>query len=200
MDVVKLAGNQRFPDAARVFACIVRQKLLKGHQGVGMAAVGNLPVLEQRHKPVARTALPVACRAEGGDITHAHQPTNHLVKRALIADVKLLAALVLGLRLAITAHTGARSAADLRYAKADDLFTHSLAFARGDNHARVGNRYANQGAYFGEGSVVDAVVKYIGVDIVGVLDARHADGMRPNAVHGLQMLGMHQKRGKLIFI
>ena len=49
-------------------------------------------------------------------------------------------------------------------------------------------------------AAINAIVKNAWVNIIGTTDSRHGNGVRANAVHGLQMLGMHQKTGKLVTI
>ena len=52
----------------------------------------------------------------------------------------------------------------------------------------------------GEGVVVDAVVKLVGVDVVGALQARHRDGVRPHAVHSLEVLGVAEQARELVAV
>ena len=88
----------------------------------------------------------------------------------------------------------------MRNAQTKRLFAHLGALACGDDHAGIGHRDADNRNQLGKGVVVDAVVKVLGVNVVGRLNARHADGVRSHAVNRLQMLGMHEQTGKLVAV
>ena len=77
---------------------------------------------------------------------------------------------------------------------------HGLVLPGGHNHAGVGHRHPDAGADLQEGVVVNAVVKLVGVDVVGVLYTGHADGVGPHPVDGLQVLGVHQQARELIAV
>ena len=49
------------------------------------------------------------------------------------------------------------------------LFPDLLVLPGGHDHAGVGHRHPDAGADLQEGVVVDAVVEFVGVDVVGVL-------------------------------
>ena len=104
------------------------------------------------------------------------------------------------LRLGVAADRRARAAAHLRDADCERTRAHRLALAGRDDHAGVGHGDADAGDDLEKGLVVDAVVKGRGVDVVGALDARHADRVRADAVRRLQMLGVHQEPRKLVFV
>ncbi len=77
---------------------------------------------------------------------------------------------------------------------------HRLPFARGDDHPRVGNGDADKRDYLLEHLVGDPVVEHVRVDVHRGLHARNADGVRPHAVHGLQVLGVHDEPRELVAV
>ena len=164
-----------------------------------MAAVEDLAALAQAHEPVTRAALAIARGAEGRDLALIHQPADDLVECALVRNLKLLG-IMRALLLGIATDRGARAAADLRNTQLERLFAHGLALARRDDHAGIRHRDADARDDLFKQLVAQAVVKHVRVDIVRPLDARHADRVRADAVHGFQMLGVHQQAGKLILV
>ena len=128
-----------------------------------------------------------------------HQPAHHLVERALIGHVKLLG-IVRTLLLRVAADRGARRAADLRHAEIQHLAAHGFALARGNDDARVGHGDAHAGDDLGKELVGEAVVEHVGVDVVGVFDARNADGVRADAVNGFEVLRVHHQAREFILI
>ena len=131
------------------------------------------------------------------NIPQLHQPADYLVERSLIGNVELLR--VRGtLLLRISSDGGSRASADLGNAEPENLFSDRLVFPGRNDHAGVRHCDADERADFGEGFVADAALKGIRIDVVGMLDARDADGVRSDAVNGFQMLCVHQQAGKLI--
>ena len=128
-----------------------------------------------------------------------HQPAHHLVQRPLVGHVELLG-VVGAVLLGVAAHGRAARAADLADAHLQEARAHLLALPGGNDHARVGHGQADAGRDFGEGLVVDAVVERVRVDVVGALHARYADGVRADAVHGLQVLRVHDQPRELILV
>ena len=157
-----------------------------------MAAVEDLPRLAQRHEAVARAPRAVAGRAEARHIAKLQEPAHHLVQRPRVVHVELRGIVLRALLRLVAADAGGGRAGDLRDAEVEDAFPAFFGFARRDNHARVGNGDADDRHELREGVVAHCVGERAGVDVVRRTDARHADGVRPDAVHGLQVLGVHQ--------
>ena len=75
-----------------------------------------------------------------------------------------------------------------------------LGFPGGDDNTGVRDGDPENRHDFSENIVVDPVVKFVGIDVVGRADSRHADGVRADALSGLQMLGVHQQAHKIIAV
>ena len=162
-----------------------------------MAAVLDLLALAKLHEPVTGSALPVACGAEGGNIPHVHQPAHHLIQGTLVGYVKLLR-IVGTFLLAIASHGGSGCATDLGNAQSQQLFPDILAFPGGNNHAGIGHCDPDQSTQLCKNLVADAVIKSVGINVIRMLDPRHANRMGAHPMYRLQMLRMHQQSGKLI--
>ncbi len=128
-----------------------------------------------------------------------HQPADHLVERALVGHVELLGIMRTQL-FRIAAHRSARPARYLAHAVLQRMGTHLFPLTRGDDHPGIGNGDADKRDYLLEHLVGDAVVEHVGVDVHRGLHARDADGVRPHAMHRLQMLGMHDKPRELVAV
>ena len=69
-----------------------------------------------------------------------------------------------------------------------------------NDHAGIRNGNADARDNLFKQRVGKTVVEYIRVDVVGALDARHAYGVRTDAVHRLEMLSVHQQTGKFVSV
>ena len=128
-----------------------------------------------------------------------HQPVHHFVQGPLVGHVKLLR--VVGpLFFRVAAHRGAGSAADLGDADPQHPPAHVFRFPGGDDHAGIGYCQPDAGRDLDEGFIVNAVVEHVRIDIIRPLDPGHADGVRSHAVHGFQVLRVHDQAGKLILV
>ncbi len=80
--------------------------------------------------------------------------------------------------------------------------TRSLDFcdSRGDNHAGVWHGDTQYRYDFGKGIVVNGIAESAWVDVIGWTDTGYADGMRPYAVNGFQMFGVHQNADKVVTV
>ena len=165
-----------------------------------MAAVENLTGLAERHETVARTAFAVACCAEARDVSHLHEPAGDFVQRAAVVDIELGGFLRFGRVVRIAADACLGGAADLRDAEMEDAFARLLAFARGDDHARVGDGDADAGHDLRELVVVDAVLERGGIDVVSGADARDGDRVRADAEGRFQMFRVHEQGGEFVAI
>ena len=71
-----------------------------------MAAVLYLFAFAQSHETVTGTAFAVAGGAKARNVAHRHQPIDHFVQRAGVADVKLSGIFFFRFRLGIAADAG----------------------------------------------------------------------------------------------
>ena len=165
-----------------------------------MAAVLDLAGLAQAHEAVAGAASAVAGGAEAWDVAHAHEPLHDFIQRAVVADIELGGVFFFWFWLYIAANAGAGSAADLADADVQRTRADFLVLAGGDDHAGVWHSDADAGDDLDEGIVVDAVVEFVWIDVVGVFHAWHADGVWADAVDGFQMFGVHQQAGEFVAI
>lgn len=165
-----------------------------------MAVVQNLSALAERHKAVAGASLPIACRAEAGDVVQLHEPAHHLIQGAAVADIELCGIVVRCLWHIVTAHTGAGTAADLGDAQREDTFPHGLALSCGDDHTGIRNCHTNQSTDLGENVVADAVVEVVRIDVLRRFDAGDADGVGADTVYCFQMFSVHQQPHQLVGI
>ena len=165
-----------------------------------MAAVQDLLALAQGHEPVPGASLTIAGGAEAWHIAQADEPVDYLIQGTLVADIKLGRIVVLVLFLKIAAYAGAGAAADLGNAQLQCLLADSLALPGGDDHAGIWHSHTDEGDDLLEDLIADAVVKGIRVDIISLLDTRHADGMWTYSMDSLQMLCVHEEAGKFIAV
>ena len=165
-----------------------------------MAAVQNLLALAQGHEPVPGAALTIAGGTEAWHIAQADEPVDYLVQGTLVADIKLGRIVVLFLFLHIAAYAGAGAAANLGNAQLQCLLADSLALTGGDNHAGIWHGHTDESDDFLKDLIADAVVKGIRINIVSLLDTRHADGMRAYPMDSLQVLCVHEDAGKFIAV
>src|SRR5699024_7428263 len=137
---------------------------------------------------------------EAGDVIHRHEPAYDLIQGMGVDNVELLRTLVFRFGFAVAAHAGARAAADRRVANMDDSLPHRLALPGRNNHAGVRYGDTDTGYDLGKGIIVNAVGKCTGVNVICIAEPGHADGVRAYAKRSLQMLGVHEKSGKLIAV
>ena len=128
-----------------------------------------------------------------------HQPAHHLIERPLVGHVELLR-VVRAFRFRVAAHARAGRAADLGHAEVEQPAAHRLALAGGDDDAGIRHRQADAGGDLFKDLVGDAVVKLVRIDVRRALEPRHADGVRAHAVHGLQVLRVHDEPGELVLV
>ena len=128
-----------------------------------------------------------------------HQPVNYLIQCTLVGNVKLLC-IVRSFFLGIAAYRCTGTTADLRDAKAKQLAADFLILTGGDDHSGVRYCQTDAGCDLCKGVVVDAVVKCIRIDIVGMFYSGHADSVRANAVHCLEVFRVHEESCEFIFI
>ena len=98
--------NKVVSDCCRFRRGIVCQIFFQRHQGIGVAAVLDLPTFTQRHKAVTCTAFPVTGGTEAGDIIQFHKPADDFIECTGVADIELFRFFVFRFRFAITANTG----------------------------------------------------------------------------------------------
>lgn len=81
-----------------------------------------------------------------------------------------------------------------------DALACGLIFSCGNDHAGIRYGDADAGDDLGKGIIVNTVVKLIRINIVRMFQSGNTDRVGPYAEGCFQMLGMHQKSGKLIAV
>ena len=156
-----------------------------------MTAVLNLLVFTKRHETVSGTAFSITGSTETWNIFHIHQPFYHFIETSGIADIKLCGAFILRFFFRVTADTGTGTATNLRDTKMKHTLSAFLAFSCGDNHSGIRDCNTDTGYDFCKSIITDSICKRRSVDIIGITQTRHTDGMRTDTESCFKMFGMH---------
>ena len=186
--------DERLARRAGLFARVFPQVLGQGGHGVGGAVVLDLAGLGQVHEVLAGAAQPVAGGAERRYLAHLQEFADDLFQRAVVADAELLLVEVLhAVTLAVATDLDAGAPVDLRTAEVEQLAAQFSGLARGEDHAHIGHRQAQDGDEPLEVGVAQRVLGLEGA-VAGVLEAREGEGVRADPEGLLQVDGVGQQR------
>ena len=200
-DLRQFAFDHLFARFARLGRSVVAEVFLDRHDGVGLAVVGDVAALGELHEAVARTAGTVAGRAEAREVVVFEEPADDFVEAAAVARFELGRVFdVLDVADRVAAHGRARAPGNLRDADLERFGADAAAFARRHDHARVGNRKADEGDDLEEGVVGHGIREGRGIDVVRRADARNGNRVRTHAEDGFEVLGVHEEADEVVAV
>ena len=88
----------------------------------------------------------------------------------------------------------------LTQAKVEELATDCFCLSGGYYDSCVWHCYSDTSSYLSECIIVNAIVKVIGIDVVGTLETWNTDSVWTYAVYGFEMLRVHQKSCEFVFV
>ena len=164
-----------------------------------MTAVLNLSGLAKRHKAVAGSPFSVASGTERRNIAEVHKPFHHFIESSLVGNIKLLR-IMRSFFVRVSANGSSGRTGNLGNPHGERFLPHFFRLSGRDNHPGIGYGNANAGNDFRKDFIINSVVKLGRINVIGLFQSRYGYGVRAHAVHGFQVLRVHEKPCELITI